>query len=90
MNKTELVAVVAEKAELTKKDAEKAVSAFIAAVEDAVAAGDTVSLTGFGTFEQRSRDARTGRNPRTGETIKIPASKQPAFRAGADFKKKVK
>ena len=89
MNKMELVAAVAEKAGLTKKDADKAIAAFVAAVEEAVAAGDKVSLTGFGTFEARERAARTGLNPRTKETISIPASKQPAFKAGSDFKQKV-
>ncbi len=86
MNKVELVAAVAEKAELSKKDAEKAVSAVLSAVVDALAAGDKVSLIGFGTFEVRERGERTGRNPRTKETIVIPASKQPAFKAGKAFK----
>lgn len=86
MNKVELVAAVAEKAELSKKDAEKAVSAVLDAVVGALAAGDKVSLIGFGTFEVRERGERTGRNPRTKETIVIPASKQPAFKAGKAFK----
>lgn len=86
MNKVELVAAVAEKAELSKKDAEKAVSAVLDAVVGALAAGDKVSLIGFGTFEVRERGERTGRNPRTNETIVIPASKQPAFKAGKAFK----
>ena len=86
MNKVELVAAVAEKAELSKKDAEKAVAAVFAAIEEAVAAGDKVQLVGFGTFEVRERAARTGRNPRTGAEIKIAASKQPAFKAGKAFK----
>ena len=89
MNKVELVAAVAEKAELSKKDAEKAVSAVLSAVVDALAAGDKVSLIGFGTFEVRERGERTGRNPRTKETIVIPASKQPAFKAGAALKNAV-
>ncbi len=86
MNKVELVAAVAEKAELSKKDAEKAVAAVFAAIEEAVAAGDKVQLVGFGTFEVRERAARTGRNPQTGAEIKIAASKQPAFKAGKAFK----
>ena len=86
MNKVELVAAVAEKAELSKKDAEKAVAAVFAAIEEAVAAGDKVQLVGFGTFEVRERAARTGRNPQTGAEIKIAASKQPAFKAGMAFK----
>lgn len=86
MNKVELVAAVAEKAELSKKDAEKAVAAVLAAVEEAVAAGDKVQLVGFGTFEVRERAARTGRNPQTGAEIKIAASKQPVFKAGKAFK----
>ena len=86
MNKVELVAAVAAKSGLSKKDAEKAVSAFVAAVEEALAAGDKVSLVGFGTFEVRTRGARTGLNPRTKETISIPASKQPAFKAGKALK----
>lgn len=86
MNKVELVVAVAEKAELSKKDAEKAVAAVLAAVEEAVAAGDKVQLVGFGTFEVRERAARTGRNPQTGAEIKIAASKQPVFKAGKAFK----
>ncbi len=86
MNKVELVAAVADKAALSKKDAEKAVAAVLAAIEDAVAAGDKVQLVGFGTFEVRERAARTGRNPQTGAEIKIAASKQPVFKAGKAFK----
>jgi DNA-binding protein HU-beta len=86
MNKVELVAAVAEKAELSKKDAEKAVAAVFGAIEAAVAAGDKVQLVGFGTFEVRERAARTGRNPQTGAEIKIAASKQPVFKAGKAFK----
>ncbi len=86
MNKTELVAAIAEKAEITKKDAEKALAAVISSVTDAMAAGDKVQLVGFGTFEVRARDARTGKNPRTGEVIKIAASKVPAFKAGKALK----
>lgn len=86
MNKSELIAAVAEKAQLSKKDADKAVSAVVAAVTDALVAGDKVQLVGFGTFEVRARDARTGKNPRTGEVIKIAASKVPAFKAGKALK----
>jgi DNA-binding protein HU-beta len=86
MNKVELVAAVAEKAALSKKDAEKAVAAVLGAIEEAVAAGDKVQLVGFGTFETRERAARTGRNPQTGAVIEIAASKQPVFKAGKAFK----
>ena len=83
MNKTELVAAVAQKAELSKKDAEKAVAAVTAAITDALCAGDKVQLVGF---EVRNREARTGKNPRTGEAIQIAASKVPAFKAGKALK----
>ena len=86
MNKTELVAAVAEKAELSKKDADKAVAAVIDAITDALVGGDKVQLVGFGTFEVRARGARTGRNPQTKETITIAASKAPVFKAGKAFK----
>lgn len=86
MNKTELIAAVAEKAGISKKDADKAVSATIEAIMDAVAAGDKVQLVNFGTFEVRDRKERTGRNPRTKENIVIPASKLPVFKAGKQFK----
>ena len=86
MNKTELVAAVAEKAGLSKKDADAAVAAFVATVEEALKKGDKVSLVGFGTFEVRTRNARTGINPQTKETIKIAASKAPVFKAGKSFK----
>ena len=86
MNKTELVAAIAEKADLTKTDSEKAVKAFIEAVGDALKAGDKVQLVGFGTFEVSERPARTGHNPRTGEKLKIKASKTPKFKAGKAFK----
>ena len=86
MNKTELIAAVAQKAELSKKDAEKAVNAVTASLTEALCGGDKVQLAGFGTFEVRSRGARTGKNPRTGETIKIAASKNAAFRAGKALK----
>jgi DNA-binding protein HU-beta len=86
MKKTELIAAIAEKAEISKKDAEKALNATIETIIDAVAANDKIQLTGFGTFEQRQRNARTGCDPRTGNTIEIPASKVPAFKAGKAFK----
>jgi len=87
MNKAELVAAVAEKTGFTKKDAEVAVNAVVAAVEGALVAGEKVQLIGFGTFETRERKARQGRNPRKpGETISIPASKAPVFKAGKALK----
>ena len=86
MNKTDLVAVVAEKAELSKKDADKAVAAVIDAITDALIGGDKVQLVGFGAFETRERGERTGRNPQTKETITIAASKAPVFKAGKAFK----
>lgn len=86
MTKVELIAQVAESAELTKKQAEKAVSAMLDAVSGALAAGDKVSLVGFGTFEVRERAAHMGRNPRTGKMININASKVPAFKAGKGLK----
>ena len=86
MNKIELVAAVAENAGLSKKDAEKALSAVIESISAALAKGDKVQLVGFGTFEVRQREARTGRNPRTKETIAIPASKAPVFKAGKQLK----
>ena len=86
MNKTELVANVAEKAGLSKKDAEKALSPVIESVEEALVAGDKVQLIGFGTFEVKDRAARTGRNPQTGKEIKIAASRNPVFKAGKALK----
>ena len=86
MNKTELVAAVAQKAELSKKDAEKAVAAVTAAITDALCAGDKVQLVGFGTFEVSERAAREGRNPQTGKTMKIEACKAPKFKAGKALK----
>ena len=82
MNKTELIAKVAEQANMTKKDTERFVNAFIDVVQNALAEGDTVSILGFGTFLSRERPAREGRNPRTGEAIQIPASRVPVFRPG--------
>lgn len=89
MNKTELVAAVAEKAELTKKEADRAVHAVLASIEEALAQGDRVQLVGFGTFEVRDRAERAGRNPKTGEEITIPASKVPAFKAGKALREAV-
>ena len=86
MNKSELIEAIAKSAELTKADAERAINATIETVVKTVAKGDTVTLVGFGTFSVRKRGARTGRNPRTGETIKIKASKNPAFKAGKALK----
>ena len=86
MNKTELVANVAEKAGLTKKDAEKAVNALFSSIEEALVKKDKVQMIGFGTFEVKARAARTGRNPQTGDEIKIPASKNPVFKAGKALK----
>ena len=86
MNKTELVANVAEKAGLSKKDAEKALSAVIESIEEALVEGDKIQLIGFGTFEVKDRAARTGRNPQTGKEIKIAASRNPVFKAGKALK----
>ena len=86
MNKTELVAAVAEQAGLSKKDAEAAVKAFTDVVAEALKAVDKIQLVGFGTFEVSERAAREGRNPRTGETMVIEASKTPKFKAGKALK----
>lgn len=86
MNKAELVSEVAERAGMTKKEAERAVSAVVEAIEAALTKGERVSLVGFGTFEVRERAARTGRNPRTGATLEISGSKVPAFKAGKALK----
>jgi len=86
MNKTQLIDVVALKADLKKKDAEAAVNAITEAIAEALKAGDKVQLVGFGTFEVKERAAREGRNPKTGETITIAASKHPAFSAGKALK----
>ena len=86
MNKSELIVALAQKADISKKDAEKAISAFIDVVTETLKAGDKVQLVGFGSFEVKSRAARTGRNPRTKETVEIPASKAPVFKAGQAFK----
>ena len=89
MNKTELVAALAEKTKLTKKEAESALSAFVETISGALVKGEKVSLIGFGTFDVKKRPARTARNPRTGEEIKIKASKAPTFKAGKALKDKV-
>ena len=90
MNKSDLIAKMAEKAGLSKKDAEKALNAFVESVEETLVEGDKVQLVGFGTFEVRSRKARTGRNPKDpGKVIEIPASKAPVFKAGKAFKETV-
>lgn len=86
MNKTELVSSVAEKAEITKKEAEKVINALFGSIEEALAKNDKVQLVGFGTFEVRERASRTGRNPKTGEEISIPATKVPAFKPGKALK----
>lgn len=89
MNKTELIAAVAEKTELTKKDSERAVNAVIETISETLEQGEKVVLVGFGTFEVRERAERMGRNPSTKEVIKIPASKAPAFKAGKNLKERV-
>jgi DNA-binding protein HU-beta len=89
MNKAEFIEAVAAKAELSKQDAGNAVDAVLDSLSDAMQSGDQVTLIGFGTFLVRDRPARDGRNPRTGETIKIPASKMPAFKAGKALKEAV-
>lgn len=86
MNKTELIAEVAAKSGLSKKDAEKAVNATVDVITAAMVNGDKVQLVGFGSFETKKREARTGRNPKTREAIEIPASTVPAFKAGKALK----
>ncbi len=86
MNKTELIAAMAAEAEMTKKDAETALKAFLSAVSTELKKGGSVQLVGFGTFDVGTRAARTGRNPKTGETIKIKAAKNPKFKAGKALK----
>lgn len=90
MNKKELVNLIAEKTETTKKDAAAVVDAVIEVITEALSKGEKVRITGFGTFEVRERAARTGYNPQTGEPIDIPATKSPAFKAGKQLKKIVK
>ena len=90
MNKAELIASVAEKANLTKKDSESAVNAFVATVTESLKKGDKISLVGFGTFEVRERAARECINPQTKAKVMVPASKVPAFKAGQALKNAVK
>jgi DNA-binding protein HU-beta len=89
VNKSELIDKVAGEAGIAKSDAEKAVNAFVTVVQAAVAADDKVTVPGFGNWSRSQRSARTGRNPRTGEPVHIPAAKAVKFSVGADFKKKV-
>ena len=86
MNKTELIASVAEKCGITKKDAERVINATLDSVTASLVAGDKVQLSGFGIFETKQREARIGRNPRTKEAIQIPASRQPVFKASKALK----
>lgn len=89
VNKTELITSVAERAEITKKEAEKAINAFLASVEEVLVKKEKVQLIGFGTFEVKRREARKGRNPQTGKEIAIPASTVPVFKAGKGLKDSV-
>lgn len=89
MNKNKLVAIMAQKSGLSRKNCEAALAAFVAATGDALKNGDKVHLVGFGTFEVKERAARVGRNPRTMESVEIPASRQPAFRPGKALKETV-
>ena len=89
MNKTELIAAIAAKADLSKKDAEKALSAMTETIVEEIGKGQKVQIVGFGSFEVKARPARTARNPRTGEEIKIEASKAPVFKAGKALKDSV-
>lgn len=86
MNKTELISAVSERAGLSKKDAEQAISATLETITQALAAGDKIQLIGFGTFEVRDREARQARNPQTQEVMEIPATRVPAFKAGKALK----
>ena len=86
MNKTELIAAVAEKTGLTKKDAERVINATVETITQSLVAGEKVQVSGFGNFEVKAREARVGRNPRTKETIEIPATKLPAFKAAKALK----
>ncbi|HGJ5898733.1 HU family DNA-binding protein [Arsenophonus apicola] len=90
MNKTELINQIAEKADLTKKDSEKALNAFIEAVTESLKSGNSVQLVGFGSFQVKARAAREGRNPQTGKAIKIAATNVPGFKAGQKLKDAVK
>ena len=89
MNKTELIAAVAASTGVTKKDAERVVNAAFEAIADQLVAGEKVQLSGFGIFEVKEREARTGRNPLTGETIHIAATRSPAFKPGKALKERV-
>jgi DNA-binding protein HU-beta len=89
MNKAELVDAIAAKADVTKKEADEVLSALVDVITETVAAGDKITLVGFGTFEARDRQAREGRNPSTGAAIQIPATTVPAFSAGKGFKEMV-
>ena len=90
MNKTQFIEAIAAKADIKKKDAEAAVNALLATIENTLRAGDKVQIVGFGTFEVKNREAHQGRNPATGETIMIAASKHPSFTAGKAFKDALK
>lgn len=89
MNKADLISAVAQQSGLTKKDSEAAIDALVSVVEDSLSNGEKVVLVGFGTFETKNRAVRKGRNPQTKETITIPASKAPVFKAGKALKDKV-
>lgn len=89
MNKTQLIQKIAENGNMTKKDAETALNAVVAAISDAVAAGEKVQVSGFGSFDVKARDARTGRNPKTGEAVEIAASKRVVFSAAQALKDKI-
>lgn len=89
MNKGELVEAIAQKADVSKKEADAVLTAIVDSIVEAVSSGDKVTLVGFGSFEPRERQAREGRNPKTGETMQIPATRVPAFSAGKQFKDKV-
>ena len=90
MNKTELIAIAAENAGLTKKDTERVLNAALDAITNSLAKGEKVQLSGFGTFETKDREARVGRNPHTKETVEIPATRVPAFKASSALKAAVK
>ena len=89
MNKKDLVKKIAEETSLSQKQATEAIDSFLNSITNAVAAGEKVSIPGFGTFDSKTRAARTGRNPRTNDTVEIPASTVPSFKAGKAFKEKV-
>ena len=89
MNKTQLIQKIAENGNMTKKDAEAALKAVIDAVSDAIVAGDKIQISGFGSFDVKARDARTGRNPKTGEAVEIAASKRVVFTAAQSLKDKI-